>query len=115
MDRTRLLALSYQASRLGKTPEAFTIEELKEFLTFTDKESYFESVSEWKAEYNEHSQHTRTLRADTKNAQRENNPEASSMQADLDKRSRLARMMLVVRRAGKSHSWALREAAKVAA
>jgi len=115
VDKTELLSLSYKAARLDKQPEDLPEGDFQKFLTYTDKESYLKWVSDWKAEYKEHSENTRTIRANTKSAQRENKPEASAMQADLDKRSRYARMMIIVRKAGKRHSWALRESATVAA
>lgn len=127
MDYNKLRAQVYYARQKGTIRDEegvktvwVTIEDLepddfKEFLTFTDKDSYLAWVSERKAYYAELTEKIRLSKRVTRDMQRAGSPKAGEMQASLARNGHLARILIALRKAGKKHSWALKQESKVAA
>lgn len=109
MDSTILYKVGYKARSDGKTIEDLGPEDFSDLLPFTDKASYLVWAAEWKKDYQRLSTTIRDKKVACKQLQREGNPDASTMQAFLEKMGWEARLMVAQRRASKQRSWALRE------
>ena len=77
------------------------IEDFKEFLTFTDRDSYLVWAGEWKSEYAGISEDIRALKRITKELQKSNDPDASTNQSYLSDMKNRARLAISLRRASK--------------
>ena len=87
--------------------------ELDPFFTFTDRETYFAWVADWKAEYADLSARIRAAKSERRELQRAGAYDPAAARPLFCDR-RLARGLLALRRAAKADSWAKRNAARVA-
>ena len=96
------------ATRYGHLKEDSS--SIKDYLTYSDRESYVAWRASWKAAYKSTSQKIRELKAQRKLKNRPANVSLVTVLGDLWRQQNIARSLLVIRKAGKEDSRARRAA-----